>query len=204
VSPVEASTPPGPMDRQRRRCGNSAVTRSTGARGTFEVAAGPRKSCKTASIPLSSATVRAQEQEATTATLSLLAELLTGFRRPAAFGTEQGVVLCMNSEAMKQLEQEPGAKDDGGPAGWPRRITLQIEGQSFHLLMPDRAPTAIKLPHLPPRLAKIARMVIAGSTDKQIAHHTGLSFSTVRTYVRQIYRRMGVNSRVALVHAMSA
>ncbi|MFY0530668.1 helix-turn-helix domain-containing protein [Nannocystis pusilla] len=53
----------------------------------------------------------------------------------------------------------------------------------------------------PPRLAKIARLVISGCTDKQIATRTGLSFSTVRTYVRQIYRRIGVHSRVELVHA---
>jgi len=65
---------------------------------------------------------------------------------------------------------------------------------------PDRSLDVVT--RLPPRLARIAKMVISGSTDKQIASHTGLSFSTVRTYVRQIYRRIGVHTRVELVHAM--
>ena len=43
-------------------------------------------------------------------------------------------------------------------------------------------------------------VVVSGCTDKQIAARTGLSFSTVRTYVRQVYRRMGVHTRVALLH----
>jgi DNA-binding NarL/FixJ family response regulator len=70
--------------------------------------------------------------------------------------------------------------------------------------MPDaalRTESSAPVPRLPPRLIKIARMVIAGCTDRQIAVRTGLSFSTVRTYVRQIYRRLGVHNRVELVHA---
>ena len=47
-------------------------------------------------------------------------------------------------------------------------------------------------------------LVIDGLTDKQISQRIGLTFSTVRTYVRQIYRRMGVHSRVGLVHASRA
>lgn len=46
--------------------------------------------------------------------------------------------------------------------------------------------------------------MISGLTDKKIAQRLGLTFSTVRTYVRQIYRRMGVHNRVALVHATGA
>jgi DNA-binding NarL/FixJ family response regulator len=74
----------------------------------------------------------------------------------------------------------------------------------LYLAVPNQAlesTTNTPEPQLPPRLAKIARLVISGCTDKQIASRTGLSFSTVRTYVRQIYRRIGVHSRVELVHA---
>lgn len=68
--------------------------------------------------------------------------------------------------------------------------------------MPDQTQaSAADSPRLPSRLAKIARLVVSGFTDKQIAIRTGLSFSTVRTYVRQIYRRAGVHSRVELVNA---
>ena len=68
--------------------------------------------------------------------------------------------------------------------------------------MPDEA-LDVTLPdpqHIPPRLAKIARLVISGCTDKQIATQTGLTFATVRTYVRQIYRRLNVHSRVEMVN----
>lgn len=146
--------------------------------------------------------MQARENEATPATLSLLTELVQGFRRPAIFGTEQGALLCMNAAAVRKIAQEPSVTDQSIPADWPRRLTLQVDGHTFHLVAPDPSEGATSLPSLPPRLAKIAKMVIAGSTDKQIASRTGLSFSTVRTYVRQIYRRFGVHSRVELVHAM--
>jgi DNA-binding NarL/FixJ family response regulator len=72
------------------------------------------------------------------------------------------------------------------------------------LRRPTWAVDALPPPALPPRLAKIAALVIHGLTDKQISQRVGLTFSTVRTYVRQIYRRMGVHSRVGLVHASRA
>jgi len=136
-----------------------------------------------------------------TPTLSLLTELLQGLRRPAVFGTDQGAVLCMNGAATQSIDRKPGETRDVIPADWPRRLAIQIDGQTFHLAVPDPAPAVTPPSHLPPRLAKIARLVISGLTDKQIASHTGLSFSTVRTYVRQIYRSIGVNSRIALIYA---
>jgi len=139
--------------------------------------------------------------------VNLLTELLQGYRRPAVVTTEQGTVVCMNAAAMRSIDRKPGEENDGIPADpkeWPRRATIQAEGQSYYLAVPNQALESTNNtpePQLPPRLAKIARLVISGCTDKQIASRTGLSFSTVRTYVRQIYRRIGVHSRVELVHA---
>jgi DNA-binding NarL/FixJ family response regulator len=120
---------------------------------------------------------------------------------------QQGTIVCMNAAAMRSIDRKPGDEDDGIPADpkeWPRRASIQAEGQTFYLSVPNQAldtASGAPEPQLPPRLAKIARLVISGCTDKQIATRTGLSFSTVRTYVRQIYRRIGVHSRVELVHA---
>lgn len=161
-----------------------------------------RKAASHRPVRLSSLVVQVQVKETTPATLSLLTDLVQGFRRPALFGTEQGALLCMNAAAVRRIAHAPSATEDVIPADWPRRLTLQVDGHTFHLVAPDPSEGATSLPSLPPRLAKIAKMVIAGSTDKQIASRTGLSFSTVRTYVRQIYRRFGVHSRVELVHAM--
>jgi DNA-binding CsgD family transcriptional regulator len=139
--------------------------------------------------------------------VNILTELLQGYRRPAVVSTDQGVVICMNAAAMRSIDRKPGDDNEGIPADpkdWPRRAAIQADGQTFYLLVPNQAlDTASNAPEpqLPPRLAKIARLVISGCTDKQIASRTGLSFSTVRTYVRQIYRRIGVHSRVELVHA---
>jgi DNA-binding CsgD family transcriptional regulator len=139
--------------------------------------------------------------------VNILTELLQGYRRPAVVSTEQGNVVCMNAAAMRSIDRKPGEDNDGIPADtrdWPRRAAIQADGQTYYLLVPNQAldvTANTPEPQLPPRLAKIARLVISGCTDKQIASRTGLSFSTVRTYVRQIYRRIGVHSRVELVHA---
>jgi DNA-binding CsgD family transcriptional regulator len=137
----------------------------------------------------------------------VLAELLQGYRRTAVVMTEQGAIVCMNAAAMRSIDRKPGEESDGTPTDpkdWPRRATILGDGHTYYLAVPDQALEAAAgapEPQLPPRLAKIARLVISGCTDKQIANRTGLSFSTVRTYVRQIYRRIGVHSRVELVHA---
>ena len=137
--------------------------------------------------------------------VDLLVELLQGYRHPAAATNEHGAVVYMNAAAVEVNNQSSetavtDAKD------WPSLVTFRTpDGQTFVLRRPswasDMSPPA---PGLPPRLAKIAALVIDGLTDKQISQRVGLTFSTVRTYVRQIYRRMGVHSRVGLVHACRA
>jgi len=52
---------------------------------------------------------------------------------------------------------------------------------------------------LPPRLARVAALLTAGYSDKDIAASTGLTFATVRTYVREVYVRLGVHRRVDLL-----
>ena len=110
----------------------------------------------------------------------------------------------------KRLLQDSHTKDSSGPIelqAWEHKAQIQADGKIFYLIIPNIPDGAESSKHLskdiqlPPRLAKIAQLVISGCTDKQIAVHTGLSFSTVRTYVRQIYRRVSVHSRVELVHA---
>jgi DNA-binding CsgD family transcriptional regulator len=131
--------------------------------------------------------------------VDLLAELLQGYRHPAAATTDQGAVVCMNTAA----HNNDGTAADA--TGWPVLAMFQTpDGQSFLLRSPARtigATSTLPTWALPPRLAKVAGLVIDGLTDKRIAQRLGLTFSTVRTYVRQIYRRMGVHSRVGLVHA---
>ena len=125
----------------------------------------------------------------------ILLELVQNYGRPAAVTNEAGEVLCVS---------DAGTRPGDAERVWPRRAKIIIGDEVFYLALPAEdaapAPSAEGL-HIPPRLSKVARLVIAGYTDKQIATRTGLSFSTVRTYVRQLYHRTGVHNRVELVHA---
>ena len=51
---------------------------------------------------------------------------------------------------------------------------------------------------LSPREAEVARLVVAGHGDKEIARRLAISVTTVRTHVKHVYRKLDVNSRVRL------
>lgn len=55
---------------------------------------------------------------------------------------------------------------------------------------------------LPPRLARVAACVCRGLSDKQTASALRLCAETVRTYVKQVYRSLGVRSRAELSLAL--
>jgi DNA-binding CsgD family transcriptional regulator len=52
------------------------------------------------------------------------------------------------------------------------------------------------------RERQIARLLVAGYTSLNTAAIMGLSENTVRTYVRRLYRKLGVNSRTELVRRL--
>jgi DNA-binding CsgD family transcriptional regulator len=60
----------------------------------------------------------------------------------------------------------------------------------------------------PPALSsqerRVAALVCSGLSNKQIAARSGLSEHTVSSYLRRIYSKVGVNSRVGLVLVMHA
>ena len=52
---------------------------------------------------------------------------------------------------------------------------------------------------LPPRLRALAPLLLSGMGQKQIASRTGLSYATVRSYVKELYAILGVGSRAELI-----
>ncbi len=135
--------------------------------------------------------------------LAAISDLIHSYHRPAYMADERGEVICMNAAAGRLLDVEVEKR-----VSLQSSATVQIGDRTFKLFVPppeekEGAEEQTET-HLPPRLARIARLVVSGCTDKQIATETGLSFSTVRTYVRQIYRRVGVHNRVELVHRTNA
>lgn len=135
--------------------------------------------------------------------IAAISDLIHSYHRPAYMTDERGEVICMNAAAGRLLDERG---EDAPMIETSAEVT--IAGQSYRLFVPapeEHENTAdLGDTNLPPRLARIARLVVSGCTDKQIATRTGLSFSTVRTYVRQIYRRVGVHNRVELVHRTNA
>lgn len=52
---------------------------------------------------------------------------------------------------------------------------------------------------LTPREREVVALLVAGSSTRDIAEATGLALSTVNTYMRRIFTKIGVHSRVELV-----
>lgn len=57
---------------------------------------------------------------------------------------------------------------------------------------------------LSPRESEVASLCEQGLTDKQISRRLGLATATVRNHVIHCYRKLGVNNRAALGHALRA
>ena len=119
----------------------------------------------------------------------MLTELLQGYRRPAVIVTRDGAVVCCNPAAMRIIDDHSDGDDvttsndvSSDPGEWPRRVAFEADGLTLHLAVPEKTldVTLPDLKHMPPRLAKIARLVVSGCTDEQIASQTGLSFATLR------------------------
>ena len=85
------------------------------------------------------------------------------------------------------------AKLDGDPVfGGARCAIVRIEGA--------QKPTAME--GLSRREREIARLLVAGYSGVNVAAISGLSENTVRTYVRRLYTKLGVNNRADLVRKL--
>ena len=52
---------------------------------------------------------------------------------------------------------------------------------------------------LPPRQAEIAKHILCGRSDKQIANEMGISVATVRTHLDRLLGKFGLDDRVELL-----
>ncbi len=62
---------------------------------------------------------------------------------------------------------------------------------------------ALKRTPLTPRECDVVRRLVGGSSTREIAKGTGLTVSTVNTYLKRIFSKLGVHSRVELVARMA-
>jgi DNA-binding CsgD family transcriptional regulator len=80
-----------------------------------------------------------------------------------------------------------------------RRLATERCGELVLLSLAPQRRTAL----LPPREMSVALLYADGRSHKQIARDTGLAPSTVRTYLREAYLRLGVSDKVALGRALA-
>jgi DNA-binding NarL/FixJ family response regulator len=59
--------------------------------------------------------------------------------------------------------------------------------------------TTDSLPNLSPRMQQTLERLLAGDSEKQIAHRLGVSRNTIHVYVKALYRGFEVNSRGELL-----
>src|ERR1041384_3063258 len=57
-------------------------------------------------------------------------------------------------------------------------------------------------PPLTKREKEVVALLVSGASTRQIAEQTGLTVATVHTYLKRIYSKLGVHSRVELVARM--
>jgi PAS domain-containing protein len=154
-----------------------------------------------------------------------LSQILDSFDQPAWLLQPGGDVAYANPAARSRWSE--------GLPGWlGERVTrgadaftahrsariqpLEVDGRTLHLVIPrlpspvgarSRARATEETPsvlELPESLRPVARLLAAGWADKDVAQDTGLTLSTVRTYVQRIYRRLGVASRIELAERLAS
>ncbi|MDQ1294869.1 MAG: hypothetical protein QG608_2754 [Actinomycetota bacterium] len=77
------------------------------------------------------------------------------------------------------------------------RVTAEGDGDREG---PDSGPPAWRV--LTPRERQVAVQVESGSTDREIARSLQISPRTVHKHLEQIYRKLGLRSRVSLIVLM--
>jgi DNA-binding CsgD family transcriptional regulator len=140
--------------------------------------------------------------------------------------------LRLNDAARQLLGQLPGGEEraygliappPGTPAGFSRSVDVELldgdrgrlhayssrlprqAGALVTVLELDREHSARPsgpLVALTPREREVAALVVDGLTDREIAERLYLSRHTVSQYTKRIYRKLGVDSRVALTRLL--
>jgi PAS domain-containing protein len=139
-----------------------------------------------------------------------VATVLDVFHEPAYVLTPRGVPVFANRSARETYSQPPawlsavvGSSLEVHAKVLARCTDLEVSGRKYILVIPEGHwahslgddPEADPLAVLPPSLLRVAQLMLAGLSDKQIAHQTGLTLPTVRTYVARIYERLEISGR---------
>lgn len=99
----------------------------------------------------------------------------------------------------------PLSDEDVALARWGARVLARgiryakrIDGNSSQRTFEDVQAMLEKTP-LTPRERDVVGRLLSGASTRQIAESTGLTVATVNTYLKRIFAKLGVHSRVELV-----
>jgi DNA-binding CsgD family transcriptional regulator len=130
---------------------------------------------------------------ATGRAFSTLAHVRIGFDGPvvSTMVVESGLVGCLTGA---------GARTVSGRASQRMKVVCEPAAERTDLLTGDVSATYwARSWRLPPRLARLAVLLMAGVTPKVIAERLGLRLPSVRTYTERLLSRAGVHSHNELL-----
>lgn len=141
--------------------------------------------------------------------LALLGSALDGLDQPAFLFTRAGVPVMANTAGHRAFDGCPAwvhahlAKPETDLSRAAEVTPIDVGGLPLLLVAPrpdgpDAALFWREQYDLSPALARVAGLLAAGRTDREISERTGLTYNSVRTYVRRIYSRLEVGSRAEL------
>lgn len=84
-------------------------------------------------------------------------------------------------------------------------LAILIRGLSVaadYALGAKGAPRAATL--LSPREREVARLLVEGYANLNVAAHLGISENTIRTYIRRLYKKLNVCNRIDLIRACAS
>lgn len=143
-----------------------------------------------------------------------LFQLIEAFQEPAYLLSEAGNIVFANSAAHGSFDRPPSwlhsvVKSPKSKSFQRYCVTCHIELDDLRLLLVlpfsqqkhivTKGRPASLLGGLPPSLAQVAKLLLMGMSDKEIARCTELTVASVRTYTGRIYRRVGVTGRQELL-----
>lgn len=144
-----------------------------------------------------------------------IAPTLQALPFPAAIVAADGLVVFANELAQRAPETlgiaAMAAPDGALPAGGQvfRMPGPVLEGKrpsQIVIALPDGQEISIEAAaahfRLTPRQIEVARMMLRGLTDKQIAGSLGISLHTARRHAETVLDRMGVSSRAGVLLAL--
>lgn len=120
-------------------------------------------------------------------------------KRRGDFEANDLAILSIVAPALRAalLRLRRGAGSAARPPTAARRFPSELP--------PEERPeiAADKLVRLTAQEGTVATLVAEGLTDKEIARRLGIAFSTVRSHIKSIFRKLRVQRRTGLVHMLA-